>query len=149
MQETRTREFRVEDGRSTIDVFIGKSKRPVFTLYYNPADMFIAGYIENICKGFEEIDNDMKRGMIEELEYAANLGNVLAENFDAICGEGTARLIGRYDTSGEYELFFDIMDEIQKGIEAHLTAMAEKAKKDQVQAVIDSRKEGSSYIAPQ
>jgi len=149
MNEAKTREFRVEDGRSTIDVFIGKSKRPVFTLLYNPADMFISGYLDNIRKGFEDTDNDMKRGFIEDLEYAARLGNILAENFDAICGEGTARLIGRYDTSGEYELFFGIMDEIRAGIEAHHAAVAEKAKKDQMQAVIDSRKEGSSYIAPQ
>ena len=143
------KDLRVNDDMSFIRVFKDNIRRPLFVLEYNPADKLLASYIKKMRDGLTAIEEQYKNGEIDQLEYAGSMGEVYEENLDAIFGKGSARMISRYDTSDNDQLINDIMDELKTGLDAYYKDMDAKAKEKMTQAVIDARKEGSSYIAPQ
>jgi len=124
------------DNRYPVEVEIDGVE--TFKIFFNPGDPFTIRCADALSKIEFPTGNDSAAFV----EFADNI----EKNLDIIFGAGSAMMIFRYE-SAEFALIKAILDKVRQG-QAHFKEHAEAAERAaKMQAVIDAKKEGSSYIA--
>ena len=128
---------RAKDSRYPIPVYIDDAIEPTFTLLFNPGDPFVLQHANDMA------DVIVKDGTESILAFAKSA----EKNLDAIFGDGSARLICRYD-GADHALLNAIMDNVRDGYDDFALKAKAAAVKAKTDALIEANKNAQPYIAP-
>ena len=128
---------RVTDERYPINVTVGDADS--FTLFFNPGDPFLIRYADNL----RNVDASDSGGEDEIIPIT----DKIEKNLDAIFGDGSARLICRYD-GAEHVLLNALLGKVKEGYDDFKEKTEAISKKEKLQAVIDAKKNAAPYVAP-
>ncbi|MCL2391985.1 MAG: hypothetical protein FWC66_05175 [Oscillospiraceae bacterium] len=129
---------KAQDSRYPINIFLDGDTVPKFTLKFNPGDPFLAEYASNIQNlDTPGADADAMMDFVKALE----------DNFDAIFGEGSAKLVFKYD-SPDRAIMYGALQEVRKGIEDYKGKAEAAEKASKTKAAIDAKRNAAAYIAP-
>ena len=133
---------KAKDNRYPIPVYLDDADEPAFTLRFNPGDPFVLDYA-NKLQGVDVPESSDADNVLEFISFTDKIEHYT----DAIFGEGSARLIFRYD-GPEHALLNAVLDKVREGYEDYKERAETADKATKAQAVIDARKEASQFIAP-
>jgi len=127
----------VDDGRYPINVSVGGES---FTLYFNPADLFIMRYMKEL--------RELNWPKAETDDSINDFLDKMESGFDGIFGDGAARRVFRY-IGVRMELLEALFAKVEEG-QKDWTARREAAEKAaKTQAIIDAKKEAAAFSAPE
>lgn len=103
----------LKDERYPINITIDAVDK--FTLYFNPADPFIYGYLTDMVN-VETPDMTGIESLIDMNERMTPFVNALEKNFDAIFGDGTTRRVFKY-SGANMNIIKAITEKIYAGLD--------------------------------
>lgn len=130
-------EIFVEDERYPVNVNVGNVDK--FTLYFNPADPFLKQYCDRMqeLQWPDSANDEAYNDFISRFE----------EDFDAIFGTGSARLVCRH-IGVRYQILEGMFTKVREGI-ADFEKKAKVAQnEDRLNAILEAKKQAAPYIAP-
>ena len=128
-----------KDGRYFIPVYLDGEGIPAFTLKFNPGDPFLLDYANNL-QNLNTPETDDKGAFL-------TFAHDMEMNLDAIFGEGSARLIFRYDTV-DHMIMNSALEKVREGAEDFKVKSEASKKQSQIKEVIEVNKNAEPYLAP-
>jgi len=128
--------IQAKDERYPIDVIINENEK--FTLYFNPGDIFVMRYVNNLTNA--------SVGSAGDTEEILNYADILEKNLDAIFGEGAARQVCRYD-GAEHILLNALVEKVKEGYADFKEKAKTKESENKKRSANDAKSEAESFIA--